>query len=84
MSELIKDIDAFVCRDHTHHHYDNEDPPELTTFTTCIEEKKYLIKTHNQRRYFGKHIPLLWRNNEPFLTLGPHCNYILLVNVLSF
>jgi len=76
MTEIVKEINGFICREHPHA-YDAEDPPEAYSFSTCIEEKKYLLKNiHRGRRYFGKHIPILWRNNEPLLTLGPHCNII--------
>ena len=72
MAELLKELNNLALRDGTCSH-DAEDPIEACSFNTCLEEKKYLLKSYQKRRYFGKHIPLLWKNNEPLITLGPQC-----------
>jgi len=75
---LIKEVDKLTCRESCHHHLDPEDPSfetqNASNFLSCSEEKR---QAHRSKRYFGKHIPLLWRKDEPFLTLGPHCNFTL-------
>jgi hypothetical protein len=71
MTDTIKEITDFS----PHHHFHPFDPEDPEAFSTCLEEKKHLLKSYQQRRYFGRHIPFCWRNNEPFLTLGPQCNF---------
>jgi len=82
MAELKKEADVLICRESCHH-YDPEDPPEAHTPSSIREEKRQLLKKCSQKgkRYFGKHIPLLWRKDEPILTLGPHCNFSNKMNV---
>ena len=76
---LIKEVDKLTCRESCHHHFDPEDPQLETQHSShnssCLEEKRQ-VQTQKGKRYFGKHIPLLWRKDEPFLTLGPHCSFI--------
>ena len=47
-----------------------------------IMEQYYFIDQNSKKfnRYYGKHKPFYFFNNEPFFTIGPHCNN----NFLSF
>ena len=68
MNEVSNELNNFLSTKNC----DLENP---SVTESCIEEKKHIIKTIQQRdkQYFGKHIPLLWKNNEPIFTIGPHC-----------
>ena len=57
---------------------DYENPSAVSNFEIGpVQDSQLLYQpTDRSKRYLGHHFPMMWRDGEPVLTIGPHCNVI--------